>query len=250
MDKNLNVWKTGFYNADRLELFSNEELERNELLRTSHSKSKININYKSDTRSCLEIYEKCIIPYITSETNVLEIGPGRGAWTLKMSQLNPNTITCLDIFSAEHNSFWELLGNEKKSFINYHQIEENNCKELKDESIDFLFSYDVFCHIPYRKCEQYLKNLYNKLKLNTVCVIMIADYKKSVKNNQPLARVRGHKYNSLQEEIDDIDGPFYHGRFYYYGIDKFCELLEKYNYTVINKDIDLDKQNPICIFKK
>ena len=167
-----------------------------------------------------------------------------------MSQLNPNTITCLDIFSAEHNSFWELLGNEKKSFINYHQIEENNCKELKDESIDFLFSYDVFCHIPYRKCEQYLKNLYNKLKLNTVCVIMIADYKKSVKNNQPLARVRGHKYNSLQEEIDDIDGPFYHGRFYYYGIDKFCELLEKYNYTVINKDIDLDKQNPICIFKK
>ena len=231
-------------------MFSKEELKNSKLLEYGYNNQRLDINYKSDARSCLEIFNKCIIPYINKETNVLEIGPGRGAWTLKMTELKPKSIICFDIFSAEHNSFWELLGLKKKSFISYYQVEDNKCKELQNDSIDYLFSYDVFCHIPYSKCEEYLQNLYNKLKKDAVCVIMIADYDKSIKNSQPIARVRGHKYNSLQEEINDIDGPFYNGRFYYYGIDKFCKLLEKYNYTLITKDIDLDKQNPICIFKK
>ena len=167
--------ETGFYNHDRLELFSKEELKNNKLLTTHHSSKNLDINYKSDIRSCLEIFNKCIIPYINKETNILEIGPGRGAWTLKMTELNPKSITCFDIFSAEHNSFWELLGLKKKSFISYYQVEDNKCKELQNDSIDYLFSYDVFCHIPYSKCEEYLQNLYNKLKKDAVCVIMIAD---------------------------------------------------------------------------
>ena len=107
MDKKLNnkIWKTGFYNNDRLELFSKEELKNNKLLKTHHNNKKLDINYKSDARSCLEIFNKCIIPYVNKETNILEIGPGRGAWTLKMTELNPKSITCFDIFSAEYNCF-------------------------------------------------------------------------------------------------------------------------------------------------
>ena len=157
MNNKHNVWRSGFYNNDRLELFTSEQLKNN-LLTTHHHGHRLDKSFKSEIRSCLNIFNQCIVPYINSDTNVLEIGPGRGAWTLKMTELNPKSITCLDIFSAEYNNFDVLLLKEKNN-ITYFQIENNKCEELKDNSIDFLFSYDVFCHIPYNKCEEYLQHL-------------------------------------------------------------------------------------------
>ena len=79
---------------------------------------------------------------------------------------------------------------------------------------------------------------------------MFADYDKNLKSRHPIARVRKGPYKSLQEEIEDIDGPFYGGRWYYYGIDRMCEAINKYGYNIISKDLDLDFQNPICYFEK
>ena len=62
----------------------------------------------------------------------------------------------------------------KSDKIKYIQIDDFSCDELEKESITYLFSYDVFCHISYSGTEEYLKNLYPKLKKGAECFIMIA----------------------------------------------------------------------------
>lgn len=248
------IWKGGFYNGERLQLFSDSEIKsKGTVLNQRHSNGpKFNKETYFKGRDLREIRDKTLKPFIDENTTVLEIGPGRGSWTKTMLNYNPKHIYCFDVFTAEHNNFWGLLGNENKDRITYFKVHDHSCKELEDDSIDFVFSYDVFCHISYSGTREYLKNLYPKLKKGAKCIIMIADREKNEKSQHPFVRVRAPKgtYGSLQEELDDIDGPFYGGRWYYYGIDRFCESLEEFNYTVLNRDLDLDSQNPICFFQK
>src|SRR5258708_3666505 len=58
-------------------------------------------------------YLCCIKPYIKSETTVLEIGPGRGAWTKAMADLNPKQIYAVDAVAPEHSGFWNYVGDRQ-----------------------------------------------------------------------------------------------------------------------------------------
>ena len=62
---------------------------------------------------------------------------------------------------------------------------------------------------------------------------------------QSLAGNRHAPYN-------DYDGEPYPGRWYFYGIKRFCELAEKYGYKIIDEDVakDFDELSPIIHFKK
>lgn len=76
------------------------------------------------------IYQVCIRHYILSETIVLEIGPGRGTWTKTM--LGAKDIWCLDALSAEHNKFWEHIGNEHKKKVKYEKVTDLFLQEFAE----------------------------------------------------------------------------------------------------------------------
>jgi hypothetical protein len=194
------------------------------------------------------IEKTCIIPYVNESCVVLEIGPGRGFWTKKM--LLAKKIICLDALSAEHNKFWETVG--KRNNIEYHHMKNFNCNFIEDNSIDYLFSYDVFCHISYSGTDAYLRNLYSKLKRGAKCFIMIADPNKynDDGSRKKLMRRTGHR--TWRGVLKDYDGRAIPGRWYMYGTNKFCELLSKYGYKLINKDVavTLCRSSPIVYFEK
>ena len=194
------------------------------------------------------IVKTCINPYVNNNTTVLEIGAGGGFWTQKM--LHAKEIFCLDALSAKHNKFWGRIG--KKANIKYFQVKDFQCNELENNSIDFVFSYDVFCHISYSGCETYLKNLHSKLKNGADCFIMIADINKYKQQSGLDNGVRLGYFKSVEEMVADIDGKPFPGRWYFYGVDLFCDLLDKYNYKLVSKDvvIEEDKISPIIHFKK
>src|ERR1700759_3564339 len=56
------------------------------------------------------IYRVCIRPYITADTRVLEIGPGRGAWTKAIADLGPKQVTAIDVVDPEYAGFWQYVG--------------------------------------------------------------------------------------------------------------------------------------------
>lgn len=196
-------------------------------------------------RNLSEVVKKCIHGNLGQQT-VLEIGPGRGAWTKKIIAEKPRHIYCLDALSADHNGFWRRAGEEFKPLVDYYQVSDFECAQLPNESIDFLFSFDAFCHISLTGVRQYLKNLFQKLKPGAEAYVMFAD---------ALKYVRHSGWNGWVQPGDGIDVESYDGaaraeRWYWIGIDRFCQLLKCVGYEVLARDIDVTPRDPICHFRR
>ena len=104
----------------------------------------------------------------------LEIGPGRGAWTKAL--LPSKEIYALDALSAEHNRFYEYLGHPEN--VQYFHVQDFECKMLPDDHFDYMFSYGCFCHVSFEGIQAYAENVHPKLKRNSNCFWMVADYDK------------------------------------------------------------------------
>lgn len=192
----------------------------------------------------------------------LEIGCGGGQWSRFLYDLNVfEKIYCIDVLSAEHNNFWEYVGEDKKDKIEYFQI-NNFCLDiLPENSLDYVFSYDVFCHISYSGIEAFLKNLYGKCKKDCNLLIMYADPKKyllsepeNILSLQSTVWHAGLEYKTEEDLIinclNDKDGVPMAGRWYWVGIENFIDLCKKYNYKILDRDLKIDKTNPITLFLK
>ncbi len=192
----------------------------------------------------------------------LEIGCGGGQWSKFIYQLNVfDKIYCIDVLSAEHNSFWDYVGHEKKDKIEYVQVKDFNLDFIPLDTLDYVFSYDVFCHISYTGQKTYIEALYDKCKTDCNLCIMFADAEKYFKSEpwhidiqRCEQRNRGiHFANDqelIQRLIEDSDSDPSTGRWYWIGKEKFIDICISSNYKIINEDLDIDKTNPITIFQK
>ena len=196
------------------------------------------------------LYQKIIQPYISKNKRCLEIGCGNGFWSEVL--VGFGEYVAFDALSAGHNKFWNRI--KKEDWISYFQVKDFRCDELEDNSIDYVFSYDVFCHISYSGAQEYLKNLSSKLKNGADLFIMIADeakYKDDV-GLRKLMEHAGHK--DLGSFMSDIDGDSSKtpGRWFFYGAEKFINFARKCGYTLVDKDaaLNIDKLSPVIHLKK
>ena len=91
------------------------------------------------------ILNQALRPHLESAQRILEIGPGGGRWTTELIASKPSelhlvdlTRTALDLCSER---FGELPG------LQLHQNDGATLPFLDDDSIDLLWSFDVFVHI-------------------------------------------------------------------------------------------------------
>tara|TARA_B100001123_G_scaffold217020_1_gene245028 strand:- start:9078 stop:9656 length:579 start_codon:yes stop_codon:yes gene_type:complete len=189
---------------------------------------------------------------------------------------NAKRLIGIDALPAAHLGFWSRmtrdLSPEELKKVEFHQISDFKCSFLEDNSIDYVFSYDVFCHISYSGAKAYIENLAPKLKKGANCFIMIADYDKYIYKDRALfigdaedsnkfinlnglnKLAKGAGFDSVDEFVADYDGikkqsP---GRWYFYNTDRFVELIENNDYELINRDVAViaDPLNPIIHFRK
>lgn len=97
--------------------------------------------------------------HITEGSAILEIGPGAGKWTGALQQIADN-LTIVDI----SNKCIEVC---KKKFsscnnISYFVTNGSSLQFLANDSIDFIWSFDVFVHIAPDDIEKYL-NEFNRI---------------------------------------------------------------------------------------
>ena len=190
----------------------------------------------------------------------LEIGCGGGQWSKFIYDLNIfDKIYCIDALSAKHNNFWQYVGEEEKYKIEYYKVEDFNLNFIKEKELDYVFSYDVFCHISLSGIEEYIKNLRLKANDNARFCIMFADpykYSKSEPHNFAYQQHIWTERKKRKIEVDecckilikDCDSDPEAGRWYWIGNDNFKSLLNKYNYKIIKEDLDIDRTNPISYF--
>ena len=213
-------------------------------------------------------YLRCIKPYINRHSVALEIGPGRGAWTKAL--LPSKEIYALDALPAEHNKFFEYLGHPQN--VKYFQVKDFECEMLPDSYFDYMFSFGCLCHVSFKGIREYAKNLHPKLKVNSNCFWMVADYEKhnsAISNLDELSiwsalMPKSRKYLPLKwlfmhlmkkdklrrepqrDENDEPNG----GRWYDAGIGRTCSMLEEVGYQIVDPDVGTCLRDPIIHFTK
>ena len=202
-----------------------------------------------------------------SGQTLLEIRSGGGQWSKFISENTAFTkIYCIDVLSEQHNQFWNYVGEANKDKITYTQVEDFSLSFLEDNSIDYVFSYDVFCHISYSGLEQYLESLYKKCKVGAKLLIMYADPKKYL-NSEPENKYHVIKYlpnkkfsykiskrSLIKDALKDMDGepssPEFEPRWFWIGIENFVKICKNKGFQIEIDDLNIDKTNPITLFKR
>jgi hypothetical protein len=219
-------------------------------------------------------YLACIKPYVNRESTVLEIGPGRGAWTKCFAALNAKKIWAVDVSPAERTGFWEYVGPSER--ITYVQADDTSLKEIPDGAIDFFFTFGVFCHLPEQMIESYLQSLLPKLKPGAHAMMMVADYDKmnacldaiddtglfatlgSSPRLMPI-RLLWRAMFSLTSPTRMVklrkDDPNAHAtdgkaRWYHLGVERACAILEGFGYEVIERDLGVNHRDPVIHFRR
>jgi len=151
------VWAGGYYEGDPTDAFA--------------ASSYLGSGYVS---VLYVTYLVCIKPFVGPETTVLEIGPGRGAWTKTFLDLGASKVWALDAASAEHTGFNDYVGMRRE--VEYRQVSDQTLGDVPDNSIDYFFSFGVFCHLPEAIIGDYLKALPGKMRSGAHGFFLIADF--------------------------------------------------------------------------
>jgi len=216
-------------------------------------------------------YLACIKPYIAPDSVVIEIGPGRGAWTKAIAELNPRRIYAVDAVPAEHSGFWSYVGARPN--VDYIVASDASLSGVPDNSADYFFSFGCFCHLRPEMCEAYVASLARIVKSGGRGFLMIADYDKfnacvAHHADTSIERAfRGRRFRLVRAAYrisvilmrkrfipDPIDKtpetPHVPGAWYHWGVDRACATLEKVGFTIIERDIGVNHRDPVIHFIK
>ncbi len=215
-------------------------------------------------------YLVCIRPYVNRNTTVLEIGPGRGAWTKCFIERQAREVVCLDAIPAERNQFWEYIGHSNN--VRYLVVLDASLTQVRNDYFDYFFSFGVFCHLSPNVVSEYLNNLFPKMKSGANGFFLIADYDKY---NQFLAHpevysvaralrdcYQGPELNELlqispnthfrplfvrrKDEDDHIDP----NRWYHLGVARAVKMVQDAGFEVVAEDVNVLHRDPILHFSK
>lgn len=115
-----------------------------------------------------DLVSKALAPFYNKNHVCLEIGCGLGFWTEKYLSPNFQRVIALDLIPDPH-----LKGNN----IQYIEVPDRNydCFGVPDESVDFVWSFGVFCHLPLHSVQRYLESIHRVLKPNGWAVLYFSN---------------------------------------------------------------------------
>ena len=236
------VWKSGYFEGDPLDPVAPSSFGACGYL------------------SCLHMIWRLLIkPYVNADTTVLEIGPGRGAWTKCFVEAGSRKIYAIDAAPAEHTCFWDYVG--RRDSVEYIVADDFSLRGVPDGAIDYFFSFGTFCHIPPARCLEYIRNLGPKMKPGAHGFLMIADYDKynrfvaeqdrfSVGRIYPddAIPIRGPTRWMPKSKAADAEGR--PGTWRHLGVVVAARGLEEASFDVLEHDVELIHRDPILHFRK
>ncbi len=125
------------------------------------------------------VCEVALYPFLTVSTRVLEIGPGGGAFTSRIVPCVAH-LTALDVIKMPSQ-----FADWKNFTFRELPDQDFSCKGVARESIDFVFSYNVFCHLSNPSIAKYLLSVNRVLVPGGYFVFMLANFAHTKKNMQP-----------------------------------------------------------------
>ena len=153
-----------------------------------------------------------LLPYVDSNTRIIEIGPGGGRWTRYM--LKANKIFAVDFYQPILN---ELARNYNLPNIQFVKNNGSDFPNIRENSIDFIFSFGTFVHLDFEIIEAYLDNIKPLLKVDANVIIQYSD------KTKPLGyeRIADSRENRGFSDNDP---------------ERMRELIKAHGYTIYEED--------------
>lgn len=132
-----------------------------------------------------KVFEMCVFPFL--EGTVLEIGSGGGVFTEMMQ--GKVELIAIDVIRMPERF------TEFKNF-KYYELDDKSygCDPIESESVDFCFSYNVFCHFSNYAITEYLKSVNRILKPGGNFVFMLSRFE----------HAKNHFRNAEKYSIGDL----------------------------------------------
>lgn len=92
-----------------------------------------------------EVLAHTLEKHLAPGAEVLEIGPGAGRFTAEVLAASPKRLVLVDLAQRCLDLCRERFG--ELDFVEYHLNDGRSLDFLGDESIDFVWSFDVFVHV-------------------------------------------------------------------------------------------------------
>ena len=261
-DKYRNIWDGGYYEGNPLDPMS--------------ASSYGIYGYNSILYT---VYLTCIRPFIHSDTTVLEIGPGRGAWTKTFLERGCKKVYAVDAAPPEHTGFWKNVGKTDK--VDYIVVSDCTLSAVPDNSIDYFFSFGVFCHLDPEMCETYIASLASKMRVGAEGFLMIADFDKCNQcidevDRLSLKRVLGGPvrkvwqptrlaflatWSFFRSRMDlkrvsrdgtdpELAEPTTPLLWFHWGVDRACATIERAGFEIVERDMENVPRDPVIHFRK
>jgi len=175
-----------------------------------------------------EVIERTIVPF--SNKTCLEIGCGGGVFTKVLSE-QFDEVTAIDVIPIHdgiryHNVKYKELDNQ-----------DYNCSGIPENSIDFVFSYGVFCHFSNDAIKKYMQSIYRVLKPGGNCVIMISNFDKLKVEFPTFADWSKYKFGDLMSI-----GHFYQD-------DRTVDIM-KHKFKIVSRNLTPDHRDIVVHLKK
>ena len=142
-----------------------------------------------------QIVATCLAPFYDKTHTALEIGCGRGFWVVNYLIPNFAHVICLDVIPKPT----ELAGLP----ITYIELPDRTFDGVgvPDASIDFIWSFGLFCHLSGAACKEYLRSIYRMLKPTGRAVVMFGNWTRHHLHRSPL---RDESCADSREDNDDV----------------------------------------------
>lgn len=125
--------------------------------------------------SYAEVFQKAVIPSVDEDSTVLELGPGRGSWSLPLlGRLSRGALWTADFQDV---SPW-LRPQDHDGRLRCVQVADNSFAEFPDNGFDFIWSFGVLCHCNQTLILEILTNTLGKARPGARAVHQYADWDK------------------------------------------------------------------------
>lgn len=117
-----------------------------------------------------KVCEKCLYPFLNNWQDAIEVGSGGGTFTKRMLP-RVRSLMAIDVIAKPvHFAITERF--------TYLELPNQNvdCPGINDQSFDFAFSYNVFCHLSNDMLTGYLRSVNRILKKGSSFVFMLSRY--------------------------------------------------------------------------
>jgi hypothetical protein len=121
------------------------------------------------------VFKQAIIPFLTPDSTVMELGPGNGAWSRAILKHIPHG----KLITVDYQDITQWLDpNEFDGRLICNQVTDNSFSCVDAGSIDFFWSMGVLCHNNRTHIGEILQNALPKLKPNAYACHQYANWDK------------------------------------------------------------------------